>query len=150
MVGDTTIIINRSMLVDFTLPYTESGVQMVVPMRENWSKSLWIFLKPIEPILWVAILIVILVTGFAIWFVEHTNSRYFGGEPGKQIVNTVYFTLQALILSVPKGEINIITKRVSLLFRCTDIWRQQTFLPESIVYFNVFSLNLLYNNLPVG
>ncbi|CAL5088244.1 unnamed protein product [Urochloa decumbens] len=101
MVGDTTIIINRSLYVDFTLPYTESGVQMVVPMKENWSKNLWVFLKPIDPNLWAAILAVFLFTGFVIWLVERKDSRYFGGSTGKQLVNTAYFNFQALI-SVPK------------------------------------------------
>nr|XP_034580891.1 glutamate receptor 2.9-like [Setaria viridis] len=97
MVGDTTIIINRSKLVDFTLPYTESGVQMVVTMRENWSKSLWVFLKPIEPILWAAFLAVFVITGFAIWFIEHNGSIYFGGRPWTQFVNIAYFSFQALL-----------------------------------------------------
>ena len=116
MVGDTTIIINRSMFVDFTLPYTESGVQMVVPMRENWSKSLWVFMKPIETRLWVAILVVFLFTGFVIWLVEHRESRYFGGTAGKQLDNIAYFNFQAL-LSVPRGELNRINKRVTYFIR---------------------------------
>ncbi|CAN6182366.1 unnamed protein product [Urochloa humidicola] len=101
MVGDTTITINRSSYVDFTLPYTESGVQMVVPMKKNWSSSLWVFLKPIEPILWAAFLAVFIFTGFVIWLVEHKESRDFGGGAGKQFVNITYFCFQAL-LAVPK------------------------------------------------
>ncbi|KAG2635163.1 glutamate receptor 2.9-like isoform X4 [Panicum virgatum] len=101
MVGDTTIIINRSSYVDFTLPYTESGVQMVVPLKERWSTSLWVFLKPIEPILWVAFLAVFVFTGFVIWLVEHKENRDFGGSAGKQLVNIAYFSFQAL-LAVPK------------------------------------------------
>ncbi|CAN6204521.1 unnamed protein product [Urochloa humidicola] len=101
MVGDTTIIINRSAYVDFTLPYTESGVQMVVPMKKNWSSSLWVFLKPIEPILWAAFLSVFIFTGFVIWLVEHKESRDFGGGAGKQFVTIAYFCFQAL-LAVPK------------------------------------------------
>lgn len=107
MVGDTTIILNRSTFVDFTLPYTESGVQMVVPTRENWSKSLWVFIKPIDTRLWIAILVVFLVTGFVIWLVERGDSSYFGGDnsAGKQFVNVAYFNLQAFF-SVPKGELH--------------------------------------------
>ncbi|OQU89539.1 hypothetical protein SORBI_3002G209000 [Sorghum bicolor] len=101
MVGDTTIIINRSLYVDFTLPYTESGVQMVVPMKKNWSTSLWVFLKPIEPILWAAFLSVFVFTSFVIWLVEHKESRDFGGSAWKQLVNIAYFSFQAL-LAVPK------------------------------------------------
>ncbi|XP_034680224.1 glutamate receptor 2.2-like, partial [Vitis riparia] len=46
VVGDTTIVANRSKYVDFTLPYTESGVSMIVPIKDNKSKSAWVFLKP--------------------------------------------------------------------------------------------------------
>ncbi|XP_066396222.1 glutamate receptor 2.8-like [Miscanthus floridulus] len=101
MVGDTTIIINRSLYVDFTLPYTESGVQMVVPMNKNWSTSLWVFLKPIEQMLWVAFLVVFVFMGFVIWLVAHKESRDFGGSAWRQLVNIAYFSFQAL-LAVPK------------------------------------------------
>ncbi|KAK3177685.1 hypothetical protein Dsin_032856 [Dipteronia sinensis] len=48
VVGDTTIVANRSgNIVDFTLPYTESGVSMVVPIKDNKKKNAWVFLKPL-------------------------------------------------------------------------------------------------------
>ncbi|KAL4298271.1 hypothetical protein GQ457_12G019310 [Hibiscus cannabinus] len=39
VVGDVTIVANRSLFVDFTLPYTESGVSMLVPIRDNKKKN---------------------------------------------------------------------------------------------------------------
>ncbi|KAL7159599.1 hypothetical protein ABFS83_01G038800 [Erythranthe nasuta] len=33
--GDVTIVGNRSQYVDFTLPYTESGISMIVPIRDE-------------------------------------------------------------------------------------------------------------------
>ncbi|KAK6237095.1 hypothetical protein SCA6_012432 [Theobroma cacao] len=42
VVGDTTIVANRSQYVDFTLPYTESGVSMFVPIRDNRRKNAWL------------------------------------------------------------------------------------------------------------
>ena len=136
MVADTTIILNRSMLVDFTLPYTESGVQMIVPMRETWSKSLWVLMKPIEPRLWVAILVVFLFTGLVIWLVEHKESRYFGGSTGKQLVNIVYFNFQALF-SVPRGKLNRIHKRMTYFIRRVS-GNEQTFVVETIIFFSGF------------
>jgi ionotropic glutamate receptor len=47
VVGDTTIVANRSTYVDFTLPYSESGVSMVVLMKDNERNNFWIFLKPL-------------------------------------------------------------------------------------------------------
>uniref|UniRef100_A0A2N9HB35 Ionotropic glutamate receptor C-terminal domain-containing protein n=1 Tax=Fagus sylvatica TaxID=28930 RepID=A0A2N9HB35_FAGSY len=52
VVGDTTIVANRSSYVDFTLPYYESGVSMVVSMKDNEKKNMWIFLKPLSWDLW--------------------------------------------------------------------------------------------------
>ncbi|KAG6739164.1 hypothetical protein POTOM_056750 [Populus tomentosa] len=53
VVGDTTIVFNRSLYVDFTLPYTESGVSMIVPIIENNNKNAWVFLRPLTWDLWV-------------------------------------------------------------------------------------------------
>jgi ionotropic glutamate receptor len=77
---------------------------MVVPMKKNWSTSFWVFVKPIEPILWAAFLAAFVFTGFVIWLVEHKESRDFGGRAWRQLVNIANFSFQAL-LAVPKGEL---------------------------------------------
>lgn len=111
MVGDTTIVMNRSLYVDFTLPYTESGVQMVVPMKENWSKSFFIFVEPIENVLWAVILVVFVATGFVVWLVERKRNRHFGGNALQQIFNISYFSFQAII-ATPRGDQNKFFKRI--------------------------------------
>ena len=52
MVGDVTITANRSLYVDFTLPYIELGVGMVVPIEIGKAKNMWIFLEPLTVDLW--------------------------------------------------------------------------------------------------
>ncbi|KAL6129128.1 hypothetical protein ACLB2K_072481 [Fragaria x ananassa] len=47
VVGDVTIRGSRSLYVDFTMPYTESGVVMVVPVKDIRRESAWVFLKPL-------------------------------------------------------------------------------------------------------
>uniref|UniRef100_A0A0A0KHY8 Solute-binding protein family 3/N-terminal domain-containing protein n=1 Tax=Cucumis sativus TaxID=3659 RepID=A0A0A0KHY8_CUCSA len=47
MVGDITIRANRSGYIDYTLPFTESGVSMVVSMKSSKNTSMWAFLKPL-------------------------------------------------------------------------------------------------------
>ncbi|KAK3130093.1 hypothetical protein QOZ80_6BG0488780 [Eleusine coracana subsp. coracana] len=54
VVGDITILANRSLYVDFTLPYTESGVRLLVPVRDQRQKTAWTFLKPLAADLWLA------------------------------------------------------------------------------------------------
>ncbi|KAM3714497.1 hypothetical protein ACJW31_01G337000 [Castanea mollissima] len=63
VVGDTTIIANRSLYVDFTLPYAESGVSMVVLVKDDENKDLWIFLKPLSINLWLTIGAAFIFTG---------------------------------------------------------------------------------------
>ncbi|XP_044397906.1 glutamate receptor 2.8-like [Triticum aestivum] len=51
-VADITIRSNRSLYVDFTAPYTESGVGMIVPVKENVNTDMWLFLKPLSTEMW--------------------------------------------------------------------------------------------------
>ncbi|KAM1021701.1 hypothetical protein COP2_043975 [Malus domestica] len=82
VVGDTTIRASRSLYVDFTMPYTESGVVMVVPTRDT-SKKAWVFLKPLTWELWLTTLCFFIFIGFVIWVLEHringSKWRLFGG-----------------------------------------------------------------------
>ncbi|XP_037441457.1 glutamate receptor 2.8-like [Triticum dicoccoides] len=52
VIGDITIRYNRTFYVDLTLPYTETGIAMVVPVRDSINKNTWIFLKPLAPGMW--------------------------------------------------------------------------------------------------
>ncbi|KAL0801939.1 hypothetical protein Bca101_057115 [Brassica carinata] len=54
-VGDTTILANRSNYVDFALPYSETGVVFVVPVKDEREKGEWVFLKPLTKELWFTI-----------------------------------------------------------------------------------------------
>ncbi|XP_006399619.2 glutamate receptor 2.5 isoform X3 [Eutrema salsugineum] len=51
-VGDTTILANRSAYVDFALPYSETGIVFVVPVKDEREKGKWVFLKPLTKELW--------------------------------------------------------------------------------------------------
>ncbi|CAA7017589.1 unnamed protein product [Microthlaspi erraticum] len=42
LVGDVTITADRSLNADFTIPFTESGVSMMVPLRYNEIKNIWV------------------------------------------------------------------------------------------------------------
>ncbi|XP_012853756.1 PREDICTED: glutamate receptor 2.3-like [Erythranthe guttata] len=53
--GDVTILGNRSQYVDFTAPYTETGISMVVPIQDDKRRNKWLFVKPLTWQLWLAI-----------------------------------------------------------------------------------------------
>ncbi|KAJ0984982.1 hypothetical protein J5N97_003338 [Dioscorea zingiberensis] len=48
VVSDITIIANRSQYVDFTLPYIESYMCMVVPVKDEHRKNAWTFAEPLS------------------------------------------------------------------------------------------------------
>ena len=86
IIGDITILANRSLYVDhFTLPYTESGVSMVVLVKDNESKNLWIFLKPLSLNLWLTAGAAFIFTGFVVWVLEHRVNTEFRGPPKQQL-----------------------------------------------------------------
>ncbi|XVE72652.1 hypothetical protein DITRI_Ditri11bG0055300 [Diplodiscus trichospermus] len=70
VVGDVTITANRSLYVDFTIPYTDIGVGIVAPTK---SKDMWIFLKPLTPQLWLTMVGFHIITGFIIWLIERQS-----------------------------------------------------------------------------
>lgn len=99
VVGDTTILANRSQYVDFTLPYTESGVSMVVPIKEDKIKNEWIFLKPLTTDLWLVSLAFFFFTGFVVWVIEHRINNEFRGPPSQQMGTIFYFAFSTLVFA---------------------------------------------------
>ncbi|RRT81779.1 hypothetical protein B296_00009310 [Ensete ventricosum] len=84
-VGDIAIVRNRIKMVDFTQPYTESGLVIVVTRVRGSSSSAWAFLKPFTPEMWCATGAFFLLVGAAVWILEHRDNPEFRGTPKQQI-----------------------------------------------------------------
>ncbi|KAL1552578.1 glutamate receptor 2.7-like [Salvia divinorum] len=84
-VGDVTIVANRSKYVDFTLPYTQSGVSMFVPIKNDKNKNAWAFLKPLTWKLWLTSFCSFVFIGFLIWILEHRINEDFRGPLWHQV-----------------------------------------------------------------
>ncbi|CAK9146064.1 unnamed protein product [Ilex paraguariensis] len=79
-VGDITIAANRSSYVDFTLPYAEGGISMVVRITYEDMDDKWTFFKPLKRDLWLASIAFFILTGFSVWVLEHRINTAFKGE----------------------------------------------------------------------
>jgi ionotropic glutamate receptor len=99
VVGDITIIANRSNFVDFTLPYTESGVSMVVPVKDNRSKNAWVFLKPLTWDLWMTSGCFFVFIGFVVWVLEHRINDDFRGPPSHQIGTSLWYAFSTMVFA---------------------------------------------------
>ncbi|KAL8493219.1 hypothetical protein ACS0TY_024442 [Phlomoides rotata] len=69
VVGDTTIWAPRAAYVDFSLPYSESGVILVVKNRKPFD--MWIFIKPLRWDLWMTIIVTCIFMGIVLCILEH-------------------------------------------------------------------------------
>jgi len=100
VVGDITIFANRSKYVDFTQPFTESGLVMVVPIKADEANNAWAFLLPFTLGMWCTTGAFFIFTGLMIWLFEHRVNPEFRGKPRDQVVTLLwYFTLNTYLWS---------------------------------------------------
>lgn len=74
-VGDTTIRFDRSRWVDFTLPYSDTGITMMVSTNQNSNKRTGIKLIPLIKGLVSAALAFCFISALIFWFVEFRNDK---------------------------------------------------------------------------
>ncbi|XP_074368660.1 glutamate receptor 2.8-like isoform X2 [Apium graveolens] len=90
VVGDVTIRANREREVDFSLPYTESGVVMVVKAKSDRLKNIWMFVAPLSWDLWLTIFLATIFIGLVLRILERRVN------PQRQLGMLFLFPLAAL------------------------------------------------------
>lgn len=116
VVGDVTIIANRSLYADFTLPYTESGVSMVVPIKDKRHKGAWTFLEPLTTDLWLISGAFFIFTGFVVWFLEHRVNDDFRGTTSNQLGTIFYFTFSTLVFAHREKVVSNLSRVVVIIW----------------------------------
>lgn len=61
---------NRYKHAEFTHPYTESGLVMIVPVQSKTCNKAWLFLKPYTNAMWVLIGAINVYNGIVVWLIE--------------------------------------------------------------------------------
>ncbi|CAA2954889.1 glutamate receptor -like [Olea europaea subsp. europaea] len=97
-VGDVTILAERSRIVEFTQPFRESGVSMIVPVKIE-PQMAWIFMKPFTRNLWMVTLAILFYTSFVVWFIEHPSNEEFKGTWKHQLGTAMWFTFSSLFFA---------------------------------------------------
>ncbi|XP_074316527.1 LOW QUALITY PROTEIN: glutamate receptor 2.6-like [Silene latifolia] len=115
VVGDISIIANRTSWVDFTLPFTESGVTMVVPVKDD-KKSAWVFLKPLTWELWVATLCTFVFIAFAIWVLEHRINEEFRGPPLHQVGTSLFYSFSMMVFAQRENVLSNLSRCVVVVW----------------------------------
>ncbi|KAB5560667.1 hypothetical protein DKX38_005624 [Salix brachista] len=94
IVGDVTILASRSDKVEFTQPYAESGLSIIVP--EKPEESALMFMKPFTKGMWLATGAILIYTMFIVWFLEHHTNPEFKGPWKNQMGTALWFTFSSL------------------------------------------------------
>jgi len=89
-VGDFTILTNRSIYVDFTQPYFESGLVMVVPIKAPNPSNAWTFLRYFTGAMWGTAATFFVFTGLAVWLLERKVNDSFRGKPKEQVTTFLW------------------------------------------------------------
>ncbi|XP_042414238.1 glutamate receptor 2.8-like isoform X2 [Zingiber officinale] len=116
VVGDVSITANRSLIVDFTLPFTVSGVSMVVPLRDGHSSTAWIFHKPLTADLWLTSVVFFIFTGAVVWILEHRTNEEFQGTAGQQMGITFYFAFSTLVFAHRENLTSNLSRMVVIIW----------------------------------
>ncbi|GLJ39324.1 hypothetical protein SUGI_0802600 [Cryptomeria japonica] len=98
VVGDATILWSRSLNVDFTQPYTQTGLVMMVPLERVRGRT-WSFLHPFSAGLWAIAGAFFVFTAFLVWLMEHEDNNEFQGKVNEQIVTSLALSLSAFVFA---------------------------------------------------
>ncbi|KAL3360433.1 hypothetical protein AABB24_013719 [Solanum stoloniferum] len=116
VVGDTTIVLNRSQFVDFTLPYTESGVTMMVPIKDDNRDNTWVFLKPLTWELWLTSFCSFVFIGFVIWLLEHRVNEDFRGPFWHQVGMIFWFSFSTMVFAHKERIVSNLARFVLIIW----------------------------------
>ncbi|XP_071708995.1 glutamate receptor 3.1-like [Rutidosis leptorrhynchoides] len=115
VVGDITIVTNRTKVVDFTQPYIESGLVVVVLIHKPHSSS-WAYLQPFSLQMWVVIALLFIFVGVVVWLLEHRHNDEFRGPPKRQLVTIMWFTFSTMFFAHRENTISTLGRMVVFIW----------------------------------
>ncbi|KAK7261085.1 hypothetical protein RIF29_27389 [Crotalaria pallida] len=114
-VGDVTIVTNRTRIVDFTQPFSTSGLVVLVPVKEIKS-SPWAFLKPFTAQMWCVTGAFFLFVGTVVWILEHRHNQEFRGSPRQQLTTVFWFTFSTMFFSHRENTVSTLGRLVLIIW----------------------------------
>ncbi|KVH93101.1 Extracellular solute-binding protein, family 3 [Cynara cardunculus var. scolymus] len=118
--GDVTILSSRHEYADFTQPYTESGLEMIVPIRSRLSNQPWLFMKPFTSKMWWLIAAITLYNGFIIWLIERTHCDHLQGSIMTQIGIIIWLAFTTLFTFRESGKLKELKDAFLISEKCVD------------------------------
>ncbi|KAF6175777.1 hypothetical protein GIB67_035904 [Kingdonia uniflora] len=115
VVGDITIVTNRTKIVDFTQPFIGSGLVVVSPVK-GINSSAWAFLKPFSVQMWCVTGAFFLLVGAVVWILEHRINPEFRGPPSQQLVTIFWFSFSTMFFSHKENTASTLGRLVLIIW----------------------------------
>ncbi|XP_055836108.1 glutamate receptor 2.9-like isoform X2 [Solanum dulcamara] len=107
-VGDTDILADRYEYAEFSQPYIDSGLVMVVTERPRLKKHHFIVIKAFKLKLWIQLAVMSMSTGVVIWLNEYVNDNPdFRGSFPQLIGSVLWFSVTVLSFSQIRYLVNL-------------------------------------------
>ncbi|KAI9185437.1 hypothetical protein LWI28_007230 [Acer negundo] len=113
VVGDVAIVVSRLEFAEFTHPYSEAGLVMIVPLEKSANKAL-LFMKPFTKAMWIIIAIVTIYNGFVVWLIEQNHWHELQGSPLHQTGAFLWLSFSSLF-SLHGGTLHSNLSRMTML-----------------------------------
>ncbi|KAK8654085.1 hypothetical protein V6N13_128062 [Hibiscus sabdariffa] len=114
VVGDVTIMASRFPYVDFTQPFTDLGIGIVV--RKINKSSMWVFLQPLSGGMWITTIVFFVFTGFVVWLIERPINDEFQGSPSEQIGMIFWYSFSTLVFAYKEKLLSNLSKFVVIIW----------------------------------
>ncbi|XVF74083.1 hypothetical protein PTKIN_Ptkin13bG0032500 [Pterospermum kingtungense] len=115
VVGDISIVTNRTKIVDFTQPYVSSGLVVLVPFKKQ-NTGAWAFLRPFSPLMWTVTGSFFLVVGVVVWILEHRINDDFRGPPTHQVITILWFSFSTLFFAHRENTMSTLGRLVLIIW----------------------------------
>ncbi|MCD7461541.1 hypothetical protein HAX54_046397 [Datura stramonium] len=121
-VGDTEIMPDRYEYAEFSQPYIDSGLVMVVTERPRLKKAHFIVIKAFKLKLWILLAVMSMSTGVVIWLNEYVNDNPdFSGSFPQLIGSMLWFSVTVLSFSQRESIKSNLSRLVLTTWLCVVV-----------------------------
>ncbi|KAF0934966.1 hypothetical protein E2562_029496 [Oryza meyeriana var. granulata] len=114
-IGDIKITMNRTVTIDFTQPFIESGLVILAPVKKHITNS-WAFLQPFTLEMWCITGLFFLIVGVVVWVLEHRINDEFRGSPREQIITIFWFSFSTLFFAHRENTMSTLGRGVLIIW----------------------------------
>lgn len=158
VVGDVAVLAERLRIADFTQPFIESGLVVLVPVQNNRETNPWAFLRPFTLHLWLTVLLSFACTGAVIWILEHKVNDDFRGPPRMQLVTVLTFIFSTMFFSHKENTRSVLGRFVLIIWLFVILIINSSYTANLTSILTVEKLaptikgleSLIQTNLPIG